>query len=97
MTTLSSFMAMDPEEGEASALRNMWRAVETAVDTIARARRTAEILHDISPEEFDKKLNEICEKAYRHFSVMDKTEMAVDMLLELMQRHAPGDLEELFK
>lgn len=97
MITYSSFMAMDPEEREASILRSMWRAVEAAVDTIARARRTAEIAHDISPEEFDKKLNEICEKAYRHFSDMNEAEMTVDMLLELMQRHTPGDLEELFK
>lgn len=90
------FMAMDPEQREADAVRSMWNAIEQSVKEIARGRRVAEMMHGISNEVFDEKLNEMCSVYNEKYCDMNESVMAMDMLSDLMQHCDPEELAEDF-
>jgi len=90
---LLSFASKSAKEREAEALKSMWRVAAKCADEIARARRTAEISHGISNEEFDEKLNEFCVKSHEKYRDMDQKMMALDMLKTLLMETDPEDIE----
>ena len=90
-------MSKSQDEREADAIASMWAVVEKCTSEIARARRSAELMHNISNEQFDARLNEMCEAAYKKFSSVDRAEMALDVLMELFAKHDVNELAEKFR
>lgn len=95
--SFEEFMRLTPEERAADAQRSMWNAVERAIKVIAQARRNAELAHGVSNQEFDQKLNELCEKANNRYCNMTKEQLALDMLISLATETSPDDLRRMME
>ena len=61
------------------------KAVENSVKMIALARKICEMA-DESVEEFDKELNELCDKWHTKFANMDAADLARFMLSDLVDQ-----------
>ena len=61
------------------------KAVENSVKMIALARKICEMA-DESVEEFDKELNEMCDKWHEKFADMDAADLARFMLTDLVDQ-----------
>lgn len=75
---------MSKEEKVALGIDAMWKSVERSVKEIARDRRNAKLQYSISNEEFDKKLNELCEEFNNKYCNMTKEEMTTDMTKDIL-------------
>lgn len=80
--SFEEFMKMSKEERISGAIEGMWLETEDSVRTIARNRRTAEIVFDISSEDFDEKLNQLCAKANERYQDMPKWKIALELIEE---------------
>ena len=78
---------------ERSAKKSMLKSLGFLVEEIARFRRLVELqpeLHEMSVEEFDALLNEMCEEAHRKFAEKDFGDMAMDALMRLARAAGNG-------
>lgn len=82
---ITDLMSLNEDERRAEAIKSTWESVERAVNEIALCRRNVEVTYDIEPEEFDKRLNEMCEAAYKKFGNMTKEQIGRYMLMEIMK------------
>ena len=69
--------------------KSMEKTVDRCVEHIAIARRTTEIMGG-SADDFDKQLNEMCEKWYEKFAEMNATELAVWMVKSIVDEVKEG-------
>ena len=83
MSNLKDFISLPTEEKKREAEASMWKMVEDSVEHIAIARRSKE-KYGISDEDFDKRLNEMCEAAYNRFNNMSDKDMMLHMINELL-------------
>lgn len=81
---IEEVLAMTPEEQEQRVKESIWDSVSEAVEHIAVNRRVAEVSHNITPEEFDEKLNEICAEKNAKFCDMDEHQIHMYMLRRLL-------------
>ena len=81
---IKEVLAMTPAEQEQRAKEAIWDSVAEAVEHIAINRRVAEVSHNITPEEFDEKLNEICAEKNAQFCDMDEHQIHMYMLRRLL-------------
>lgn len=78
---------------ERSAKKAMLKSLNYLVEEIARFRRMVELqpeLHEMSVEEFDALLNEMCEAAHRKFAEKDFGDMAMDALMRMARMANDG-------
>lgn len=80
--SFEEFMKMSKEERVSGAIEGLWLETEDSVRTIARNRRTAEIVFGISNEDFDEKLNQLCTKANERYQDMSKSKIALELIAE---------------
>lgn len=81
---IKEVLAMTPAEQEQRVKEAIWDSVAEAVEHIAINRRVAEVSHNITPEEFDEKLNEICAEKNSQFCDMDEHQIHMYMLRRLL-------------
>ena len=65
------------------------KTIDRSVKCIALARRTTEITGG-SADDFDKQLNEMCEKWYEKFAEMNALEIAAWMVKDLVDEVKEG-------
>lgn len=66
-------------------ISEMYDVIDISVREIMLNRRAAEIFMGVSNEDFDKRLNELCEKWYDRYGKMDKHELLSTMMANLLE------------
>lgn len=82
---IQRMLSLGKDERKEEALESMRASVRSSVEHIAVCRRSSELTYDLTNEEFDKMLNEMCEEAQSKFGSMTESELAMHMLSELMR------------
>lgn len=66
-------------------ISEMYDVVDINVREIMLNRRAAEIFMGISNEEYDERLNEICDKWYKRYGEMNGKEIVATMVSNLVE------------
>lgn len=66
-------------------ISEMYDVIDIAVREIMLNRRAAEIFMGVSNEDFDKHLNELCDKWYGRYGEMSKGELTMAMVANLLE------------
>lgn len=83
---------INTEMARATALENL----DDAIKHVARVRRGLIVLFDMKAEEVDAEINKMCEKHYKTFSNMDKTDILLESLMDAFKRD-PKRTEEALR
>lgn len=86
MRITEEHLKLSEEDRKQQTIDTMWKATEEACKQITINRRSAELNHGISKEEFDARLNEICAEMNEKYGSMTMEEIGKVMLMEILER-----------
>ena len=86
-------MADKEENMREQAITGMWEETTHAVMAIARNRRVSVSVFDIEEKDFDDKLNDICEEAYKKYGKMSMMEIMYEMMAEELLKKIAAEQE----